>query len=81
MNGLLKLFRDISPKEIDRIMGLFKGNEELRLQGYGWKGVIVKCGNINCDWRGKRIWGEKMFDKKCPSCGWSVSCPVRLSKE
>jgi len=68
----------MKPAEIDRIMELFKRNEELRLEGYGWKKIRVKCDNPDCRWEGRRIWGEKMFDKPCPKCDHSLSCPVRV---
>jgi len=79
IDRLLRLFRDMKPTEIDRIMKIFKENEKLRLEGYGWKGVTIKC--VKCDWRGRRIWGEGMFDKKCPKCDSSVSCPIRVVRE
>lgn len=88
VNKLLRLFRDMPQTEIDEIFEIFKANEGLRVEGYGWKPVDVMCiATTKCGWKGRRIWGEKMFDEPCPWCKFiskdghtSVTCPVKVQK-
>jgi len=63
--------------------------EKLRREGYGWKIVKVRCSNtIGCEWEGRRVWRQGMFDKPCPRCGvkgkdgtTTVFCPPRVVRE
>jgi len=69
IDELLRLFRDMKPKEINEIMEIFRKNDELRLGGYGWKRVKVRCTSVlKCGWEGRRLWRKSMFDKPCPKC-------------
>ena len=43
-----------------------KNNRLLRRLGYGWERTKIVC--QNCRWKGRRIWGPKMFSKPCPKC-------------
>ena len=68
VDKLLNLFQDMGMAEIDEIVKFLKMNEELRLKGYGWKRVRVRCDQYKCRWKGKRVWGTDMFKKPCPRC-------------
>ncbi len=68
IDELLKLFQDLEMAKINEIIAFFKKNEELRLEGYGWKRVRVRCDQYKCQWKGKRVWGTNMFKKPCPRC-------------
>ncbi|TRZ64409.1 MAG: hypothetical protein D4Q79_01610 [Spirochaetia bacterium] len=82
VDELLWLFRDMEASEINEIMEVFRKNDELRMDGYGWKRVKVKCFSLGCEWKGRRVWGENMFKKLCPRCGeryksgkTTIDCP------
>ena len=68
VDKLLFLFQDMEMDKIDEIIHFFKENEELRIRGYGWKRVKIKCDSPKCWWKGKRVWGKNMFKKPCPKC-------------
>lgn len=63
--------------------------ERLRKEGYGWKRVRVRCGNLTtCGWEGRRVWRPEMFDKPCPRCNFrgkneetSLFCPPHMVKQ
>ena len=86
---LLRLFRDMKRVEIDKIFEILMKNEELRMEGYGWKKTSVRCtGTVSCGWEGKRVWGKKMFNKPCPRCRFksksghtSLFCPPYVAKK
>lgn len=68
VDKMLNLFQDMEMAKVDEIIDFFKKNEELRIEGYGWKRVRVKCDGPKCRWEGKRVWGTNMFKKPCPRC-------------
>lgn len=89
VDKLFHLFRDTERAEIDKVLAMFARNEELRIEGYGWKRVKVRCSNtVSCGWEGKRLWGMEMFNKPCPRCKFrskgghtSLFCPPHAEKE
>ena len=68
VDKLLNLFQDMEMAKVDEIIDFFKKNEELRIEGYGWKRVRVRCHTFKCGWEGKRVWGKNMFKKPCSRC-------------
>ncbi|TRZ64405.1 MAG: hypothetical protein D4Q79_01590 [Spirochaetia bacterium] len=91
VDQLLWLFRDMRASEINEIMKVFRQNDKLRMDGYGWKRVDVMCCvtlKSKCGWKGKRIWGKNMFKKPCPRCKTrlmgeitTLFCPTQSSAE
>ena len=84
LDKLLVIFRGMKQNDVREIFGYFLKNKKLRMYGYGWKRVVIRCSNPKCYWRGKRKWGTHMFDKPCPKCkstGVWAGGPVRNKKE
>lgn len=68
IDELLRLFRDMEITKVDEIIKIFRKNDDLRLEGYGWKRVRIRCDNPKCRWEGKRVWRKEMFDEPCLRC-------------